>query len=844
MGALAVTVAAVVLAFLTVPSAADGNESPGAPAPARSLTIGGAQTCTIVTGGGVRCWGSATYGQLGIGSFEARGGRPRDMGGNLPAVDLGTGRSAVALAAGDTHTCALLDDATVKCWGLNELGQLGQGNTANRGALPHQMGDFLPAIDLGSGRTATAITAGDSHTCALLDTGQVKCWGGNGGGRLGLGSTTARGDGASEMGDDLPTVDLGTGRTATAVTAGDSHTCALLDTGQVKCWGDGSFGRLGLGASTSIGDHANEMGDTLPAVDLGTGRTATAITAANRHTCALLDTGQVKCWGYNLYGQLGLGSTTNLGDSANEMGDDLPTVDLGTGRTATAVTAGRDHTCALLDDGTVKCWGLNSAGQLGQGSTTNLGDGAGEMGDDLPAVDLGTGRTATAVTTGGSLSGTGSGSTCALLDDGSLKCWGANNGGQLGLGDTEYRGDDPGELGDALPAVVATGSGITGQVIDSVVTVGASTVPGALVAAMRTSDFSIAAGGVADTTGRFTFETPPGQYFVYAIDRTGNHLPGFVGAPTVFTVPDDIVPVTVIAPLDPTTGSVSGTITDAGTGAPIAGAAVLVVEATSGAPVRVVPAGADGSYHADGIRAGSYKVAFVDLGGGHTPRYFGGTSTPIGATRVDVVSGASTPVDQALPSQPSAGDAATLSGRVSEEGTNARLSGTLVVALRASDLTFVRAGFSNGTGGFALTVPPGEYKLLFLDGAGSRAAQWWRDQPVTGLAAATSVTAPGHADPYLARTTGMISGTVSAGGTGVSSAWVVAIRPTGVAGAAVTNPTGGYLLSGLPVDTYRAAVIDPAKGVFAYWPHATTYADAADFVVFSGGDTPIDASLG
>ncbi|HMQ27905.1 MAG TPA: carboxypeptidase regulatory-like domain-containing protein, partial [Acidimicrobiales bacterium] len=488
-------------------------------------------------------------------------------------------------------------------------------------------------------------------------------------------------------------------------------------------------------------------------------------------------------------------------------GDPPPAVDPGAGRPATAVSAGLNHTCALLDDATVKCWGNNGAGELGLGNTTLRGDGPNEMGDGLPAVDLGTGRTATAVTAGGRLDGNGNGSTCALLDDGSLKCWGANNSGQLGLGDTANRGDGPGEMGDALPAVVSTGSGLTGQVIDRVVTVGASTVPGALVAAMRTSDFSIAAGGVADTTGRFTFEAPPGQYFVYAIDRTGNHLPGFVGAPTVFTVPDEIVPVTVIAPLDPTTGSVSGTVTDADSGAPISGAAVLVVDATSGAPVRVVAAGADGSYTANGIRAGAYKVAFVDLGGGHPPRYFGGTSTPMDATPVTVSSGLATTVDGALPSQPGAGNAATLSGRVSEEGTATRLGGTLVVALRASDLTFVRAGFSNGTGGFALTVPPGDYKLLFLDSAGSRGAQWWRNQPVTGLAAATSVTAPGHADPFLARTTGMISGTVSAGGTGVSSAWVVAIRPTGVAGAPVTNPNGTYLLSGLPVDTYRAAVI-------------------------------------
>ena len=132
------------------------------------------------------------------------------------------------------------------------------------------------------------------------------------------------------------------------------------------------------------------MGDDLPPIDLGTGRTATAISTGSAHTCALLDDSTVKCWGHNTYGQLGQGSTTWLGDGPGEMGDDLPPIDLGTGRTAAAISAGDVHSSALLDDSTVKCWGHNDLGQLGQGSTTWLGDGPGEMGDDLPAVDLGT----------------------------------------------------------------------------------------------------------------------------------------------------------------------------------------------------------------------------------------------------------------------------------------------------------------------------------------------------------------------------------------------------------------------------------------------------------------------
>ncbi len=281
---------------------ADGNEAPGNPAEFRSITAGDNHTCAILDDGTVKCWGGNSRGQLGLGDTANRGDGAGEMGDNLPAVNLGTGRTATAITAGDTHTCALLDNGTVKCWGDNGYGQLGHGDTANRGDDAGEMGDNLPAVNLGTGRTATAITAGSSHTCALLDNGTVKCWGDNGDGQLGLGDTADRGDGAGEMGDNLPAVDLGTGRTATAITAGDDHTCALLDNGTVKCWGDNAYGQLGLGDTADRGDDAGEMGDNLPAVDLGTGRTATAITAGDVHTCALLDNATVKCWGYNGHG--------------------------------------------------------------------------------------------------------------------------------------------------------------------------------------------------------------------------------------------------------------------------------------------------------------------------------------------------------------------------------------------------------------------------------------------------------------------------------------------------------------------------------------------------------------
>ena len=159
------------------------------------------------------------------------------------------------------------------------------------------------------------------------------------------------------MGDNLPVVDLGTGRTATAIGTGALHTCAILDNASIKCWGNNFYGQLGYGNTNDLGDVSGEMGDNLPVVDLGTGRTATAISAGSNHTCVLLDNASLKCWGYNNYGHLGYGNTNNLGDASGEMGDNLPVVDLGTGRTATAISVGNLHTCAILDKTSLKCWG-------------------------------------------------------------------------------------------------------------------------------------------------------------------------------------------------------------------------------------------------------------------------------------------------------------------------------------------------------------------------------------------------------------------------------------------------------------------------------------------------------
>ena len=172
---------------------------------------------------------------------------------------------------------------------------------------------------------------------------------------------------------------------AAGFAAGLYHTCTKLDNGAVKCWGYNNYGQLGIDNAADMGNSQGEMAQ-LTGINLGTGRTATAIAAGVYHTCAILDNGAGKCWGYNNYGQLGIDNTTTMGNAQGEMAQ-LTGINLGTGRTATALAAGYYHTCAKLDNGAVKCWGRNNYGQLGIDNNTTMGDAQGEM-DSLPAINF------------------------------------------------------------------------------------------------------------------------------------------------------------------------------------------------------------------------------------------------------------------------------------------------------------------------------------------------------------------------------------------------------------------------------------------------------------------------
>lgn len=322
------------------------------------------------------------------------------------------------LATGFSHTCALLDTGDVRCWGQGSLGQLGYGNTDNIGddELPNTVGTVAV------GGTVTQIALGMQHTCALLDTGNVRCWGEGAHGRLGYGNSSRIGD------NETPATagDVNVGGTVVQVTAGGFHTCALLDTEDVRCWGSSYYGQLGYGNTDNIGD--NEAPATAGDVDVG--GTVVQIVAGYEHTCALMDTGAVRCWGRNQYGQLGYGHTNLIGD------DETPASagDVNVGGTVVQISAGESFTCALLDTGEVRCWGLaGTVGALGYGNTDTIGD------DELPntagPVNLGLGAFATQISVQ-------YGHTCALLASSDIICWGNGYFGRLGYGNTRHIGDN------------------------------------------------------------------------------------------------------------------------------------------------------------------------------------------------------------------------------------------------------------------------------------------------------------------------------------------------------------------------------------------------------------------
>lgn len=407
---------------------------------------GEAFMCIKSHAGHVKCWGKNNDGQLGNGTTQDVGNNVGDMGDSLLPVDLGTGRTVKDLAAGRFSSCAILDDNSLKCWGDNGYGQLGLGNTQNRGDDANEMGDNLPAVSLGTGVVPAKVKVGENFSCILTTNGRVKCWGAADLGAIGTGVGGYIGIHPSHMGDNLQYADLGTGRTAKSISLGSSHACAILDNNKLKCWGFNSNGGLGLGDTTNRGASPNQMGDNLPYVDLGTGRTVKSVVGAAQSTCAILDDNSLKCWGDNSFGQLGLGDTNHRGDGANEMGDNLPAVNLGTGRYPVKIASNGYNFCAVLDNQSLKCWGRSASGNLGIGNANSKGENLSDMGDALPFVDLGTDFKVASVASH-------SYGFCATNTSGKAKCWGGNYYGNLGLEllTSTVKGNASGQMGDNLP---------------------------------------------------------------------------------------------------------------------------------------------------------------------------------------------------------------------------------------------------------------------------------------------------------------------------------------------------------------------------------------------------------
>ncbi len=391
----------------------------------KAIAAGPGYTCAVTVSGGAKCWGSNDYGQLGDGTTNSS---------NVPVDVSGLGGDVTAVVMGQSHTCALTSIGGVECWGANWSGQLGDGTTLQRN-------NPVSVSGLTSG--VTALAAGGSHTCAVTSDGGVKCWGAYFSGLI---------SGGPIFQSSLPVDVNGLTDEVFAIGAGNNHTCLVTVNGGIKCWGDNTYGQLGDGTSVwhSIPIDVREM-------EIG----VTAMAAGSTgYTCALTSAGGVRCWGDNYYGQLGNGTTIDnslpvdvsglasgitalvtgqdhacaltssggvkcwgsggsgeLGDGTNN-NSSVPLDVIGLSSGVTALAAGDHHACAVISAGGVKCWGLNSQGQLGDGTTTS----------SLAPVDvigLASGITALAA---------GAYRTCALTSEGGVKCWGNNSAGQLGDG--------------------------------------------------------------------------------------------------------------------------------------------------------------------------------------------------------------------------------------------------------------------------------------------------------------------------------------------------------------------------------------------------------------------------
>ncbi len=313
----------------------------------RALAAGYEHTCAVKFDGTALCWGSNEFGQLGPGADELCQDQPCRltatvvMDGDAPLAGVR------AMVAGYGHTCALLETGSVRCWGRNDAGQLGDGTMEPRAG---------PVAVAGLPATVIALAAGGGHegghTCALTTTEEVWCWGDNRDGQLGDGSTTGSSTPVrvqiAASGEPL----LNAWGIAAGSYAESGHSCALVGDGSVYCWGYNESGELGNGQGGFIGARSLEP----VRVETESLERFVALTSGYRHSCTVTHSGELFCWGANSDGQIGDGTQENKLIAHPVIG--LP-------GTVTALATGEMHTCARVEDGRVFCWGSNLSGQLG-----------------------------------------------------------------------------------------------------------------------------------------------------------------------------------------------------------------------------------------------------------------------------------------------------------------------------------------------------------------------------------------------------------------------------------------------------------------------------------------------
>lgn len=337
--------------------------------------------CQIDSQGWNACESPQTYTGLSKSEhvFEVRA---YDMSGNVddtPASYAWSIITAVQVSDGDSHACAVLSDGRVKCWGKNDYGQLGDGTKRD---------SLVPVFVLGI-ESAVCVSAGWRHTCAVLSDGSARCWGRNNSGQLGDGT---------QIDSTIPVMVSGLDNVMSVSTGGE-HTCALLKDRTARCWGLNITGQVGIGESNLYYTTPVQV----------TGLTGIiSITAGGLHTCAVVSDGRAYCWGDNFWGELGNG-TNNVSFVPVEV----------TGITgALMISAQSYHTCALMSEGTIKCWGENTNGELGNGNNVD---------SNLPVVVTGINNAISA--------SAGENVSCAILSDFTVNCWGTRiaNGTEVSL---------------------------------------------------------------------------------------------------------------------------------------------------------------------------------------------------------------------------------------------------------------------------------------------------------------------------------------------------------------------------------------------------------------------------